>query len=170
MSLLTFLISIFLTGRTGVAMGALGILFISVLIRRKFKLFDLIFIYIVYLLISNFNEVYLFFELYSGGVIKFIRFGASEDIRYEIIKDWISIVPDVRTWLGLPLNYFLDRHGVGSHNSFIQIYESLGMFTDSLFNSVGILTTFWFLVFCAGSSKFRRSILRRNDTIYYVEN
>lgn len=206
MSLITSLISIFLTGRTGVAIGALGILFMSVLIRRKFKLFDLIFIYVLYLVVNNFNEIYLFLELYSGGVIKFISNGATEDVRFEIISDWISMLPDLSTWLGVPYNYFVNRHGVGSHNSFVQIYETLGMlgtvffvsitaytfvsyllrgrylililflmlilrmFTDSLFNSTGILTAFWFLVFCAGGSKFKRSILRQNGNIFYSQN
>ncbi|MDB2582749.1 hypothetical protein N9Y24_05105 [Gammaproteobacteria bacterium] len=200
MSMITILISIFLTGRTGLVLGVSGLIVITVFMSRKSKLFNIIFVYLTYLAIINFDEIYLFLEMFSGGVIKLIRFGVQEDIRYDILKEWISMFSNINTWFGIPENYFLNLFGVGSHNSFVQIYEVLGMFglmffgfitlystlsfllrgrylllilftmfifrmfSDSLFNSIGMLTTFWFLVFCSTSDQFKRSILRKSAT------
>lgn len=205
LALITFTLSIFMTGRTGLVLGLVGLLFVWALLRQQTKLSDFLMFCFCCVGFVSFAQIYLFMELNSGGLIKLLREKGSEDIRVDIFNHWTSMLPDITTWFGIPRNYFLSNFGVGSHNSLIQIYETLGMFgviffgllvicasvslllrgrylisilfamllfrmaTDSVFNSIGILTTFWLLIFSAGGDQFARSILNRQRPIHMIK-
>lgn len=195
LSIISLGMSLLLTGRIGLVLGAVGILVICFVLLNKSIFSFFLFFFFIYFIFTSIDEIILFMQVNSEGMIKLFSVVGSEDIRFDILKHWISMLPDIGTWFGVPNKYFLNNFGVGSHNSIIQIYETFGMFglmffsalviysfiamlfkrryllfllfamlgirafSDSVFNSGGILTVFWFLIFSAGNNRFNRSIL-----------
>ena len=141
LSFISFYISIFYTGRTGVLLGVMGIFFIffNLLnfksIKSLVSLFCLLFLYFYFI-----NDVFIFLLENSQGIEKLGRENFSEDIRAVVLNHWISLLPDIGNWFGLPTNYFLDKFGIGAHNSAIQIFQLFGMLGLVFFTFIAIYT------------------------------
>ena len=133
LSITSFIISIFFTGRTGVILGLIGILTVYFLTRKQTRVTDLVIILSIPYIIIHFLEVLIFFQTYSGGIQKFAMVNLQNDVRFEIILFWLEDLSNINTWLGYQNNYFMNKFGVGSHNGFIQIYGSYGILGFSLF-------------------------------------
>ncbi|MDC1510707.1 hypothetical protein N8575_02065 [Gammaproteobacteria bacterium] len=194
LSITSLFIMMMLTGRSGVVLASIGV--IALLLSIKSITTRLVTISIVILLVyKTWNSIFLFLSLTSGGVIKFMSENLGEDIRWLVLDDWLNTLFTAEAIFGVERNYFLTKYGIGSHNSIIQLHETLGwlgiilislivirqiismtilrditlmiltslvwfrFFTDSVFNSVGMLTSFWFLYFCIVRPRFGDSSL-----------
>ena len=85
MSFTTLTISIFLTGRTGAALGLLGVLYISILMRKRLRFFDLVLAFVailcllpillpIILVLLVTGEGYVFYKQKRVGINKKIFF------------------------------------------------------------------------------------------------
>lgn len=193
-SFISFYISIFLTGRTGVLIGVMGVFFIFFNFLNVKSIKSIVVLFSLPLLYFYFiNDVFIFLIEYSSGIEKLSRENFSEDIRVSIFNHWISLLPDIRNWFGLPANYFMDKFGVGAHNSAVQIFQLFGMLglvffisitiyticvmasygrymelflflmllvrmsSDTVFNSIGILITFWYFFLATNDKALKQN-------------
>lgn len=123
-NILAILIMLILTGRTGLAVG-IGLLIVEIF---RGNIYAKVVAFIS--LVSIFFNGELFLEhllQFNGGAVKILNQSIVTDIRYDVIFDWFDKMISFQNWMGFGTTYYLDRFGIGPHNSYIQIQSALGL-------------------------------------------